>query len=155
MPILIKLPHGNQKDCLMRVLKIHRHLIILLLFYPEIKYLNKARKQVKLEGSCPKQDKLTFTPKEVLHFCNVNDIKLWLLNLDNTFDLFNSLFGAVKLTTNADSDKFSYSGYGNGFDTRGFIWLSYGIEFDENITIFGADNLCSMYADNRKNMFQI
>ena len=28
----------------------------------------------------------------------------------------NSLFGAIKLTKNADFDKYKYSGYGIGFD---------------------------------------
>ena len=34
------------------------------------------------------------------------------------FTLAGCLFGGVKLTKNADSDKYSYSGYGIGFDTQ-------------------------------------
>ena len=34
-----------------------------------------------------------------------------LFTVDRDFMLGNSLFGAVKLTTNADSDKYKYSGY--------------------------------------------
>ena len=33
----------------------------------------------------------------------------------------NCLFGAVKLTKNADIDKYKYSGYGIGFDGRGIF----------------------------------
>ena len=33
--------------------------------------------------------------------------------------LENCLFGAVKLTKNADIDKYGYSGYGIGFDRHG------------------------------------
>ena len=36
----------------------------------------------------------------------------------------NSLFGAVKLTKNAPPDKYSYSGYGTGFDACGFFIVS-------------------------------
>ena len=36
------------------------------------------------------------------------------------------MFGFVKLTKNADPDKYSYSGYGIGFDTRGYHSLPGG-----------------------------
>ena len=43
----------------------------------------------------------------------------WLRNLNTDFTLTNCLFGSVKLTKNADSDKYRYdSGYGIGFDSR-------------------------------------
>ena len=35
--------------------------------------------------------------------------------------LQNALFGAVKLTKNADIDKYGYSGYGIEFDGRGYL----------------------------------
>ena len=34
------------------------------------------------------------------------------------YTLKDCFFGAVKLTKNADPDKYSYSGYGIGFDLR-------------------------------------
>ena len=34
------------------------------------------------------------------------------------FTLANCLFGAVKVTNSADPDKYKYSGYGIGFDSR-------------------------------------
>ena len=37
----------------------------------------------------------------------------------NSITLKNCLFGAVKLTKNADTDKYKYSGYGIRFDSRG------------------------------------
>ena len=39
---------------------------------------------------------------------------------DNYPTLTNALFGAVKLTKNADIDKYKYSRYGIGFDGHGF-----------------------------------
>ena len=35
-------------------------------------------------------------------------------------------FGSVRLTKNADPDKYSYSDYGIGFDTRGYYSLPDG-----------------------------
>ena len=41
-----------------------------------------------------------------------------LRNLRRDFTLNNCLFGSVKLTKNADLDKYKYSRYGIGFDSR-------------------------------------
>ena len=40
-------------------------------------------------------------------------------DLDIYLTLKNCLFGAVKLTKNADPDKYKYSSYSIGFDSRG------------------------------------
>ena len=42
---------------------------------------------------------------------------------DSDLTLKNCLFGAVTLTKNADLEKYGYSGYGIGFDTRGSFSL--------------------------------
>ena len=46
---------------------------------------------------------------------------LWLSSTFHYFDstLENCLFGAVKSTGNADTDKYKYSGYGTGFERYG------------------------------------
>lgn len=46
----------------------------------------------------------------------VCEINLWPFTLGQDFTLLNSLFGAVKLTTNADPGKYKHSAYGTGFD---------------------------------------
>ena len=52
--------------------------------------------------------------------------------------LENCLFGAVKLTKNADIDQYQYSGYGIGFDRKSsFSFPSSG--FGQNAIIVGAD----------------
>ena len=38
---------------------------------------------------------------------------------DSSITLQNCLFGAVKVTKNLDIDKYKYSGYGIGFDSKG------------------------------------
>ena len=45
---------------------------------------------------------------------------------------YNFLFRSVKLTKNADSDKYKYSGYGIGFDSRSEFYVT-------DVIIFGAD----------------
>ena len=63
------------------------------------------------------------------------------------------MFGAAKLTKNANFDKNKYSGYGIGFDTHGTLSLTYGREFSKSEIIFGADMSSSAYVDNRKKGF--
>ena len=43
----------------------------------------------------------------------------WPNDLDSKFTLFNSLFDVIKLTKNADPNKYFYYEYGIGFDKRG------------------------------------
>ena len=47
------------------------------------------------------------------------------------------LFGSVKLTKNADLDKYKYSGYDRGFDSRSEFSFTVG-SLVENVIIFGA-----------------
>ena len=56
------------------------------------------------------------------------------------------LFGAVKLTKNADPDKYKYSSYGIEFDASGKVSLSDGSGFGENVIIFGVDMSSLIYA---------
>ena len=58
--------------------------------------------------------------------------------------------GAVKLTTNSNTDMYKYSGYGIGFDGSGSFSLSDGSGFGKNIIILGADMSSSVHIDNKK-----
>ena len=60
----------------------------------------------------------------------------------------NSLFGAVRLTKNADIEKYHYSGYGIGFDRSSFSFQGGG--FGQNVIIFGGDMSSSIHTDNKK-----
>ena len=62
--------------------------------------------------------------------------------------LENCLFGSVKLTKNADIDKYGYSGYGIGFDRN--TSFSVGNEIGKNVIIFGVGMSSSTKIDNRK-----
>ena len=77
---------------------------------PLIDYLdNKIR--MKFTGSCLKQPKLQYTHGAIVNIYIVYELGASDSN-DNDPTLKNSLFGAVTLTTNADIDKYGYSGYG-------------------------------------------
>ena len=70
-------------------------------------------------------------------------------DLNTGFSLGNCLFGAVKLTKNADPDKYKYSGYSIGFNSRSrFSWRD-GIE-GNIVIIFGFDNSSFRHIDGRK-----
>ena len=56
----------------------------------------------------------------------VYETNLWQVTVRQDFTLWNPLFGAVKLTTNTDPDKYRYSGFGVGFDASASFSLSDG-----------------------------
>ena len=58
------------------------------------------------------------------------------------------MFGGVKLTKNAAPDKYSYSGYGIGFETRGQYSLS-DDSVGKYVIIFEVDMSSSVHIDNR------
>ena len=64
----------------------------------------------------------------------------------------NCLFGSVKLTKNDNPDKYKYSGYGIGFDSREEFSLSDG-SYGKNVIVFGADMSSSVHVDNEGKIF--
>ena len=58
------------------------------------------------------------------------------------------LFEDVKLTKNADPDKYVYSSYGIGFDTRSEFSLPDG-SVGENVNILEAAMSSSFHIDNK------
>ena len=73
---------------------------------------NKSRIRLRFEGSYLKEDKAPYTPNNVVNLFIVCKLDKWSRDLNAKFTLKNCLFRAVKLTKNADPDKYSYSGYG-------------------------------------------
>ena len=58
------------------------------------------------------------------------------------------MFGAVKLKKHAVVDLYKYSGYGIGFDRKGYY--SIANEIGRNVIIFGVDMSSSQHIDNKK-----
>ena len=64
------------------------------------------------------------------------------------FTLGNCLFGFIKLTNNADSDRYKYSGYGIRFDSLlEFSWTDGSL--GKNVIIFGGDMNSPVHIDNK------
>ena len=61
------------------------------------------------------------------------------------------LFGGVKLTKNADQDKYIYSSYSIGFDSRSIFSLP-NFDWGKNVIIFGVDMSLSVHIDNYNNI---
>ena len=69
-------------------------------------------------------------------------------DIGNYPTLTNALFAAVKLTKNADIDKYKYSGYGIGFDGHDYFSHPSG-GTGRNVIIFGVDISSSTKIDNK------
>ena len=80
-------------------------------------------KRKKFNENCSKQDSVSFLQKYVLNLYITYEIDTLARGLNTDFILGYSLFGAVKLTKNADPNKYGSSGYDVGFDASSqFSW---------------------------------
>ena len=84
---------------------------------PTLSYYD-TKIRVKFTGSCLKQPKISYIHGKVVNIYIVYELGASSSNVNDP-TLENCLLGAVTLTKNADIDKYRYSGYGNGFDSRG------------------------------------
>ena len=116
-------------------------------FAPELSYVGNKTK-VKFDGSCLIQNKIIFYHKKIVNIYIVYEIAN-NFNVSIYPTLGNCLFGSVKLTKNPDIDKYGYSGYGIGFDRKGFFSHPSG-GIGRNALIFGVDMSSSRKIDNIK-----
>ena len=106
---------------------------------------DNARIKVKLNGNLLNQNKVTYNHGPIVNIYVV--YRLIPATKDSSVPLQNCLFGAVKLAKNADIDKYKYSGYGIGFDSReSFSHPSGG--YGRNVIILGANLSSSADANN-------
>ena len=117
------------------------------LLNPRIDHYDMSKIRIKFDGSF-----LNRFPPTILHGHIVNIYIVYEItsnyNASNYPTLENCLFGSVKLTKNADIDKYGYSGYGIGFDRKASF--SNGNEIGKNVIIFGVDMISSTKIDNRE-----
>ena len=71
-----------------------------------------------------------------------------LRSLNTECTLGNCLFGSVKLTKNADIDKYKHISCSVGFDSRSEFSLPDGT-MAKNVIIFGVDMSSSVHVDNK------
>ena len=98
-----------------------------------INYLdNKIR--LKFKGGClQQQNKSAYTHSTIVNIYIVYELGV-CGSFSHNLTLRNFLFCAVKLTKNADIDKYRYSGYGIGFDRKGSFSFPGG-GFSQNVII--------------------
>ena len=115
---------------------------------PYLSYYDTNKIRVKFDGGCLKQDQGTLLHGGIVNIYIVYEITD-NFNVSSYPTLENCLFGTVKLTKNADIDKYGYSGYGIGFDRHGSFSFP-GTGLGRNVIIFGVDMSSSTKIDNRK-----
>ena len=116
-------------------------------FTPSLDYYG-TKTRVEFNGSCLKQDSVTFNHGKVVNIYIVYEISK-SINISDYPTLEDCLFGAVSLTKNAGFHKYGYSGYGIGFDRHGSFSFP-GTGLGRNVIIFGVDMSSSTKIDNRK-----
>ena len=116
---------------------------------PQLSYYG-TKTRVEFNGSCLKQHSVTFNHKKIVNIYIAYEIER-SVNKSSYPTLENYLFGAVKLTKHVDVDQYKYSGYGIGFDRKGFYSLSN--EVGRNVIIFGVYMSSSLQIDNKKKIF--
>ena len=70
--------------------------------------MNKSRIRLRFTGSCLRQELATFILNSTLNLCIAYELNIWTQDLNAEFTLKGCLFGAVKLTKNANPNKYSY-----------------------------------------------
>ena len=89
-----------------------------------------------------------FIPKKVINLYISYALGPQLKNLNTDFTLGNYLFESVKLTKNAHLDKYKYTGYGIGFDSRSEILFGAG-SYGKHVIIVGAEISSSAHVENK------
>ena len=107
-----------------------------------------TKTRVEFNGSCLKQDETMYTHGKIVNIYIVYETVGGYSDV-NYPTLQNALFGAVKLTKNADIDKYGYSGYGIGFDGKAYFPHSSGGD-GKNVISFGVDMISSTKSINSK-----
>ena len=87
-------------------------------------------------------------PKNVINLYISYTLRPQLRNLNTDLTLGNCFFGSVKLTKNAVLDKYNYTGYGIGFDSRSEFLFTDG-SLGNNVIIFGPAMTSSVHVHNK------
>ena len=104
--------------------------------------------RIKFDGSFLNQFPPMILHRDIVNIYIVYEISDYYSDIDYP-TLENCLFGSIKLTKNADIDRYGYLGYGIEFDRKGsFSHPSGGI--GKNIIIFGVDMSSLTKINNRR-----
>ena len=112
---------------------------------------NDGRMHVYLNGNHFQKNKvITPNNNNVINIYCVYQIEPISLARDTTFTVQNALFGAMKITKNADTSKYKYKGYGNCFDEGGLFSIG-NINNGRNVIIFGVHEDSVIHKNNKAN----
>ena len=111
---------------------------------PKLVLMNNSEIRLRFTGSCLRQEFATFNANNVVNLFIMYELDRW----SQEFNLKDSLLGAVKLTKNANPDKYFYSGCGIGFDSRSLISFP-NFDKGKNVIISGADMSSSVHANSK------
>ena len=106
-----------------------------------MKYIH-TKIRVEFKGICFKQDEISFNHGKVVNIYIIYEINKEF-NISSHPTLENCSFGASKLTKHPDIDQYKYSGYGMGYDRKGFFSLGDGI--GRHLIVFGIYQFISTY----------
>ena len=104
--------------------------------------------RIKFTGSCLQQPNVSYTHGTIVTIYIVYELSASSSH-SNDPTLKDSLFGAVRLTKNADINNYPYSGYRIGFDRKSSFSFPGG-GFGQIVIIFGVDMSSSVHVDNKK-----
>ena len=76
--------------------------------------------RVTINGDCIKQEKITFNHGKIINIYIIYEIEK-RVNISRYPTPENCLFDVVKLTKHVNIGQYKYSGYGIGFDRKGFF----------------------------------
>lgn len=104
---------------------------------PTLGYFDNIKFRIKLNESSLKADWVSFTPNKRIQLYIAFEKRSWPFYTNNAFTLRNSLFGTIKLITNPDPDKHSYSGYIISLNLCGTFSFPNG-RLVKNVILFGT-----------------
>ena len=87
---------------------------------PKLIWMSSSKIRLRFKGSCLKQDKASFTSNNVVNL-HSHELDRWSQDVNAKFTLKNCLLENVEITKNTDPNKYSYSGYGIGFDPHSLL----------------------------------
>ena len=124
-------------------------------FYPSIKNIS-GELYVSFSGNYFVQDIKNISNNVINIYC-IYKLDPIDFSRNNKFAIQNALFGAVKITKNANTSKYKYKGYGICFDeSEEFTHVQKEGNFNHtmlarNVIIFGADMSFSKHANDKAN----
>ena len=105
---------------------------------PKLIWMNDTRIRLKFKGRCLKQENTApFISNYIVNLFIVYEFDRWGLNYWLSW---------LKLTKNADPDKYKYRGYGIGFDSRSEFLFADG-RYGKNVIILGMSSF--VHVDNK------